>query len=108
MNILLKIILIILATLLCVIFFGVLVPFLYSLGLFPDLGGDGNKANQALNNVINLYFSGVLLGLIVGLVLSTYIVLKKPSRIKRLFISLSVLVVSIISIVFVSVNFLGL
>ena len=100
MNILLKIVLIVLAIFLCVISFGVLFPFLQSIGLFYDLGGHG------LGN-LGYIFYGALFGAIVGLVLSTYIVFKKTLLIKQFFISLAVFTIIITSIVFMSVNFLG-
>ena len=100
MNILFKILLIALATCLSALSFGVLAPFLQSIGLLHDLAGHG------LGNIAYVLY-GALAGAIAGLAISAHVVLKHPVRTKLLFSTLTATTIVIISVAFICVNFLG-
>lgn len=100
LNILLNILLIALAASLLAISFGVL------LGFFQSIGWIYHSAGHGLGNLGYLIY-GALFGAALGLLLSTYIVLKQPDRIKSFFLKLTLITITITSTVFISVNYFG-
>ncbi len=88
------------AMFLLMISFGVLFPFLQSIGWLYDLGGHG------LGNVGYLIF-GVFSGAILGVILSAYVVFKKENHIRVFYKLLIVFTAIATSIVFVGVNYFG-